>query len=490
MRNIIKRFNMVEVVLVLVVLLGLLFVNSASDGAAGGVILAAASLWSYTSRANPNLLAQKMYLQQWRDHPFGRWVAPEYVKLRGTDTSLPVQPLPGEAKHVGAPIEVFEDFVKYGKTDLSIPVRVRLTGDPVHGDSPLKGTGERISVAWRNVKINYTRKAVTPPTGTSLQIIKQYADKIAFDAADQLRIWLNDYHPGNFILTMCAGASADLINPSSLGGRAVGIVSHPNFYVAGSGKVSYSGGRPGTAGYEGAVESALNGLSGAAAEDKMSLALVRNLRAEAVRLKIQPIGLKAGLRRYIMWIKDSQWNQLQTDADFKDFYKRLPTELNTTAWATGAVCDYDGVLIYVDQDLFCAHTNTSSSGVVTSTKVWYGPLPSAARKARGYTYNNWINNLDTGNLAVGFLVGQSAMSVGVAVPQDQSGKFGPKITFTDEIDDHGFIQEIGMSMVQSVVRNDVYDVDGQIAGLSAGDFFENTSSLAFATYSPYALGWS
>jgi hypothetical protein len=47
-------------------------------------------------------------------------------------------------------------------------------------------------------------------------------------------------------------------------------------------------------------------------------------------------------------------------------------------------------------------------------------------------------------------------------------------------------------MIQSVVRNDVYDTTGMLvdnisqAALNAGDFFENSSSLAFATYSPFS----
>lgn len=453
-----------------------------------GITLATQSIFSFTSRANPNLLSRRAYLQQWRDHPFGKFVAPEFVKGNtGKDTSESNLPQPGDAKFTGAPIEVFEEFIKMGKTDMDIPVRNRLTGLPVHGDKPVKGTGERSILMYRSVQINYTRKAYNPPTGMSLQIVKDYADQVAFNADEQLRTWLNDYHPGNFILSMCTGYSRDLLMPSASGGRAETIISHPHFYTAGAGKVSYGGGRPGSAGYEASVEAAVNGLTDTAG-DYMSLQFLKNLKIEAIRNKIAPVLIKGGHKFFMVWITDAQWVQLQNDADWKDFYKRIPEPFVSHPVVTGAVAMYDGMCIYVDQDLFAAHTNANSGGVVTAGKVWYGPLPTSAEAAAGITVGNFIEDIDTGDVKVGFIVGASALSVGVGVPQGKDGRFGSKIQYTDLVDDHGFVQEIAISMIQSVVRNDIFDRDGYV--LTAGDFYENTSSLAFATYSPQALSWS
>lgn len=435
------------------------------------------SVFDYTSRANPNLLAERMFRQQWKRNSFGVWVAPEFVKV--TRPKEEVGNLMGQGPQwTGAPIEVHQEFVKQGRTTLDIPVRNRLVEMPVHGDKPLRGTAERAVIAFRTVYVNYTRKAYAPPTGMSFQIVKKYADNLVFAADEYLRQWWNDYHPSNFILTMCAGASRDLVAPTAEGGRNISYVSHPNFIVAGSGPVGYGGGRPGSSGYELSVESALNGLSNTAV-CWMSVALIENMVLEAARYKMAPIVMERGFSFYPVWISDAQWKQLQRDPEFRDFYKRLPTPLAGSPLATGAVAKIGGAVIYVDMNLFGARTNATDSNV-TAGAAEYGPAPSTAERALGFKIGNTMKNLDTSNLKVGFIMGQGSMSVGI----------GERMNFTDLIDDHGFVKEVGIATIQSVVRSDVYDHDGLVAGLTAGQFYENTGSLAFATYSPHTFSYS
>jgi hypothetical protein len=435
------------------------------------------SVFSFTSRANPNLLAERMYREQFKRNKFAQWVAPNFIRAtRGTEEVI--APLPDGPRWTGAPIEVHEEFVRMGRTTLDIPVRNRLYEDPVDGDKALLGTAERARITVRTVRINYTRKAYAPPTGMSLQIVKKYADNLVEQADSYLRTWWNDYHPGNFILTLCAGYSKDLLAPTTEGGRAQTIMSHPNFFTAGAGQVTWASGRPGTAGYEGAVESALNGLSDTAS-DKMSPDLIENLVLEAGRAKIAPIVTKDGFEFYPIWINDSQWSQLRNHADFKDWMKRLPVGLTNNPLGNNAEAYIAGGAIYTDPNLFAAYTNAIDSNV-TAGLPEYGPRPTAAGYNLGYQVGNTITQFDTGNLRMGLLVGASCMSVGV----------GERMDFTEEISDHGFLKEIGIATIQSVVRSDIFDQDGLVAGLSAGDFYQNTGSLAFATYSPYALAWS
>ena len=123
-------------------------------------------------------------------------------------------------------------------------------------------------------------------------------------------------------------------------------------------------------------------------------------------------------------------------------------------------------------------TRTAASDASVTSPVEYGPVSSAADRALGYQFGNWITDRDENNRKVGFLVGQSALSVGI----------GADMKFTEEIDDHEFVKEIGIQTIQSVVRADIFDKDGKKG--TAGDFDENTSSLAFATYSPDALQYN
>jgi hypothetical protein len=442
------------------------------------------SIFSLTGRANPNLLAEKMYRQQWKRNSFGLWVAPEFVKATRDTSDTVVPGANGEPRPTGAPIEVFRQFVKAGKTTLDIPVRVRLTAAPVYGDKALKGTEESAKVVYRTVKINITRKAYNRPTGISAQITLPWLENLITDASMYLTDWWNDYHPGNFIATQTAGASLDLLAPAAEGGRAVSIVSHPNFYGLGQGKAAYTAGRPGTSAYEATVETIVDAAS-VAGTHGLSVAKIQALVLEAQRLRIQPTVMRGGFRRFPIWLSDSQWMQLASDTDFKEFYRRLPNELDNHPLATGARADLFGAIIYVDQNMPGAITNANpydAASPPTAGTVEYGVSPTAANRVKGYKFGDMINNRSTVDRKVGFLLGPGAMSVGVGIPV-YGNKRGPSMQFNEEFDDYGAISSIGIATVQSVVRSDIYDQDG-MTGLTAGQFYENTSGLNFVSYSP------
>lgn len=444
------------------------------------------TIFSLTGRANPNILAEKLYRQQWKRNSFGLWVAPEFIKAT-RDTSDVIVPGVEEAgvKFVGSPIEVFKQFVTQGKTTLDIPVRVRLTGLPVYGDKALRGTEESGKLVFRTVKINLTRKAYSKPSLISAQITLPYLENLMMEASEYLTQWFNDYHPGNFIVAMCAGASIDLINATASGGRGMAVVSHPNLYVLGAGKVTYAGGRPGTAGYEAAVVTAVDAAN-SSTTNAVTCKSIRGLVLTSQRLKIQPILMKAGFRRFAIWLSDAQWAQLEADTEFKDWYRRLPMELDNHPLATGARADIGGAIIYVDQNLphVVTYTNYDTNYVrpAVTTGLMYWPQPTASEYAAGYNVGNMVERRCDQAHKVGFLIGQSALSVGVGVPVS-GGKKGPSMQFVEQFDDYGAISGIGIATIQSVVRNDIYDQDG-VTGLAAGAFYENTSSLCFISNSP------
>ena len=447
------------------------------------------TIFSLTGRANPNILAERLYRQQWRKANFGLWVAPEFIKAT-RDTADPVLPGvdEGGVKFSGAPIEVFKQFLTQGKTTLDIPVRLRLTGLPVFGDKVLKGSEESGKIAYRTVMINLTRKAYSRPSLMSAQVTLPYLENLMLAANEYLTQWFNDYHPGNFLCALSCGASVDLLNGVTAGGRGKAIVSHPNMYICGGVKVTYGAGRPGTAGYETSVETAVDAAN-SSTTNALTVAKVQGLMLEAQRLRIQPLLMKAGFRRFAMWISDAQWLQLSNDTFFKDWYRRLPTELDSHPLATGARADISGCIIYVDQTMphVSTHANYEAGfNQTTSGYPSYFPEPIAAEKALGYNVGNMIERRCTLPRKVGFIIGESALSVGVGVPVS-GGKKGASMQFVEQFDDYGAIAGIGVATVQSVLRSDVYDQDGMVDGLSAGDFYENTSSLAFVSNSPDTL---
>jgi hypothetical protein len=451
----------------------------------------AQTIFSLTGRLNPNLLSERMFRQQWKKNIFGMFVAPNFIKAsrETSDTVLPGPEADAGAKLTGSPIEVFKEFIKRGKTNLDIPVRLRLTGRATLGDKALEGTEEAARITFRTVRINLTRKAYSNPSLMSAQIAAPYLGNLMEEANEYITDWWNDYHPGNFIHAMLNGVSFDLLAPTLLGGRAVARVSHPNFYTAGAGQVAYSGGRPGTAGYEDLVQEAIDGLTNVAG-DYFSADMVNSLVLAANRHKVKPIMMKAGFRRFLIFISDAQWAQLQKDSDFLEFYRGLPNELDDHPLATGARADLFGALIYVDQNMWGARTATNPVGASApaANVVEYGPAPSAAQRSAGYTVANWIEDRDTSDRKCGFLIGEGALSVGVGIPV-AGGVRGRSMMFVEESADYGAVSGIGVQTVQSVVRADIFDHDGVVTGLSAGDFYENTSSLVFATYSPDSLSF-
>jgi len=450
----------------------------------------AASIFDLTG--NPELrtlLALEMEEQQWHEHRFARWMAPNFVQyVKGKEVGSVGSRGGG---FTGAPIEVQTAFIQEGRTDMLIPVNSRLTAPPVFGGTTLKGTAEAPAFGFRAVRINETRKAYAPPTGMQRQKTKQWAKTLINEARTHLKRHLSNWTAINIQLAMYTGASTDLTMPVSAGGLGQAYVSHPNFFVAGLGRVGIdpatgtytSGARPGTSAYEQAVESALNGLE--TSKKGCTVAFIRNIVTEATRLKIQPIVLESGFEFYPIWLKDSQFNQLITDPEFSSLAKSLHiSELENHPLGNGMGIYIAGAVIYPDKMLYCAYTHNDDAGIPTG-KVEYGPRPGAKYRGLGWKFNPELGALDTGTKAVGILVGQSALTIGI----------GERMTFTEQTDDHENVYEIGYRMIQSIVRNETYDTLGimkdPISGekLNAGDFYENTSSLVFATYSPYSLSY-
>ena len=85
-------------------------------------------------------------------------------------------------------------------------------------------------------------------------------------------------------------------------------------------------------------------------------------------------------------------------------------------------------------------------------------------------------------MAVGFLIGQSALTVGT----------GENIHIEEQFKDFGETHEIAFTMIQSVVRNDIFDTLGMLSdnvsnvALSKGDFYDAFARPAHAAFKDIA----
>ena len=429
------------------------------------------------------LLEKEMTYQPLHEPRFGKWMAPNFVKAVKDEVGTVGMKTPN---WTGAPIEMRTAFIQEGRTDMLIPIRNRLVKTPVFGDTPLKGKAESAKIAFRSVQINRTRKAYAPPTGMQEQKTRQWAKNLIGNAREDLKTWYSGWTGLSIPMAMYTGFSLDLTRPASVGGAAVTYISHPNLWVAGTpGQVGIDpttgtytvGSTPGTTGYEAAVQAAVDGLVGATAAQAMTAKLIQKMVANAPRKKIKQIVMNNGFSFYPIWLKDSAYFQLLQDPTFVDLAKRIDnSSLARTPLGNGAMAFYSGAAIYSDQSLFCAYTAANGNANVTAGQTWYGPTPTSDQASDGWMLNADLDTEDTGQNAVAILVGQSCMTMGT----------GKNLVVTEDSDDHGNKIEIGIDVIQSIVRNERYDTLGQING-TAGLFLDNTSSLVAISASPYAI---
>lgn len=449
-----------------------------------------AATYDFSSNAELRTLIElEIESQQWRDHKFSRWMGPNYLKYtKGKD--IGAHGMEGMS-FTGAPIETQKAFITEGRTVMDIPVMNRFITAPVFGDMPAEGLGEAPRFGFRTVQINQTRKPFAVPTGMQKQKVKMWK-KLINDIRTQGGKWMSDWMATNIQMAMHTGYSFDLLNPVTLGGTAVTSMSHPNFFVpnssGGGSQVGIDpttgtytvGSRPNTTGYEGAIEAAINGLNSSTTY-ACSGQFIYDLVIAAARLKINPITVEGARPFYPVWLKDSAYRQLQRDPDFKGLAKALFIDkMADHPLGNGMIAFYEGAAIFSDLMLFSAYTNALNANVTAGT-IQYGPRPSSTLRTAGWKTDPTAGLLDSGAMAVGFLIGQSALTVGT----------GENIHIEEQFKDFGETHEIAFTMIQSVVRNDIFDTLGMLSdnvsnvALSKGDFYENTSSLSFVTNSPF-----
>ena len=398
--------------------------------------------------------------------------------LRSTGQSNEVVGVgPGKmTKFIGAPIETVDTFIQEGRTDMLIPVVGRLTGDPVFGDKSLEGKEEQLPHGFRPVYVNRIRKAISVPTGMEKQKVKEFKRWLVDKAKPYLLQHFQDWYPGKGILSAFHfGYSHDLIAGTAFGGRNMTTISHPNMFIAGDDFVTYASGRPGTAGYEGEVESAIDGLTGAAGQT-FSMALVQRLAFEAARKKIMPMAFSDEASFYILFAKDSQVWQLFQDPAYQAIANSLkPPTLLKHPLVNMAIAAIGNVLIVSDMKLWCARTNASDPNVTAGT-VEYGPAPTAAERDLGLRVGNCITGLDAGNKACALLIGKSAATIATA----------EEISMKDNVKDYENVRGMGYDLIKSCIRNDIFDTLG-LFGQTAGQFYENTGSIMSVSFSPQAI---
>jgi len=418
-------------------------------------------------KAYRTILKKEMAAAHWYQIPvFGALTG----HIGGTDGKYPRSVPFGAARRkllrpTFKPIEVLTDFQHQGGWDMDVPIYYPLTEVPVYGDNPALGKEEKRKWAYKKAVINQVRKPVLTRDGLmgeralDPKLVMQIMENAKDELVDYNRR-LQAYYPYDALLR---GYSQNILAPKADGGMGDIYTqrSHPNFFVAGSGQVTFSQ-TPAT--YETNVATALDALTSA---NVMNTTVLENMILHASRLRIQRTTVgKFALYPIIM--SPSQGLQLLQDTKFLDAQKMLTqVKGELSALFTGAleVYPYRSAVIIIDENCPGVWTNGDTGYDSTRGTINYGNA------------NPIANPIHATDRRLAILLGASAVACGHAV----------SLGFESETWDYKNKKSEASYCVIGYNRCDIYDNDGMFG--TAGDFKENTSSLVVATYSPQNPTW-
>src|SRR5690554_3184724 len=291
-------------------------------------------------------LSAELKLSQWHQIPvFGQMIG----HIGGTDDhgyprSVPYGAVQSKTlKGTGKAIEVLTDFNHQGGWAIDVPVKLPLRKKPIYGDNQAKDNEEDFNWIYLRGLINQVRYPVRTSDGLMgeqalnpkklMQIWKNVKDEIA-----SINQRWQAYAPYDALYRgFSDNLFADPINMTQK--------SHPNFYVAGYGRVPLNSDNDT---YETAIAAQLNNLG---SDDGLTVQAIRNLQIFGSRHMIVPTMAGDFKVKGILIINDAQMAQLSQDPLWEKIHIALITADGTKApLFTGAyeahLCE--GVLVLVD----------------------------------------------------------------------------------------------------------------------------------------------
>ena len=355
----------------------------------------------------------------------------------------------------GKPIEVLTDFMAEGSDSMDIPLLNPLTNQPLY-DTQLLNNEEESKLSYLEAYLHIYR------FGTIVQDSKMGVQKnpkkltklLMSKAQSQLKDYarrLIGYQP---YLALLEKFSDNLTASTAVGGGGATIVLHPNFYVAGTTRPTWSA-TPAT--YATNVAAALATLTDTSAK-RMSAEMIKSMVRQASALKIRPATKINGKLLYDIVLSEAGAFDLSKDTEFR-------TAMNYAYMGTveKAKLDYgqiDGMvffnaIIHVDQNMPDAKISGDTGWDSTKT-VSFGNTTYMA------------NPLSTGNKKLAILFGASAVACAYAKP----------LSFEQETWDYKSKVTEGADLIIGFERADIMDRDAKFAATAA--FKENASSFVVA----------
>ncbi len=351
------------------------------------------------------------------------------------------------------------DYERMGGIYMDIPVRVPLTGKGRFGSAPLRGYEEKRKILIKKNAINQVRHAVEiQDSKMSKQVLQKPEVQMALmeRGYEDLKDWFTRYLAIQPYLAIMQGYSDNLTHPTF--GLNLTPKSHPNIYVAGSGKVAFGG--TFNSAYETAVATALATLNNASTQG-MTFKRLMNMVYLAALNKIEPIVVDN--KQLVLIILDHvQAFQLKQDSEYQTYLKDAGIRGNENLIFTGRLegTYIEGAYIVIDETKPAARIS-GDAGYDTDLgyTVQYGRTDYMAM------------DREDGARRPAVVVGAGAVTCG----------YGSPLSFESEKADYSAFLGDAADMIIGYERADIIDSDNYF-GLGANTFYGNFSSFLYFTY--------
>ena len=256
----------------------------------------------------PLVLARQMQFESIKTMFWGKFV--QFT----TEGMVPVK-RGNDPKPVDSPIVMQNQLNGKAGEMIEIPIHRNLVNLPRIGSQQMEGHEEEPKVNFAQVPVELTRHAEKPRETTiqeqvtrDLQLLKNTEPALRRHYLRVLNYLLCSY-------SLYYGYSWNVLASDRWSGDSkVSANSHPHTFVAGRGKVGYSGGYPGTSGYESSIATELASMSNS---DIFDTDFLGALKTDPAIMKIKPIILKDGNECRLIIAHPWQIRTLENDEYFQ-----------------------------------------------------------------------------------------------------------------------------------------------------------------------------
>jgi len=426
--------------------------------------------WNFGVTIDVNRIAAKILYDHQYEAEFSNLTGEYWNKYWGT--AIESQYDSENVRPTGMVVE-HTDLQTNGGSTLDIPIVTVDSTGPIYGDEPMQNEGSRGNVVYTTVGLNRMKFAhdLIEPLSMQAQVLGPKAVAELNRGQESLKwrltrtmdqdLYHTTYYGGSRHTTATA---ENVLNVRQF----VTPHSHANFWTEASGKVAYTGGNPGSSGYETSVVGALNSVL---STHTFSTATIEELEYQATLAKIPMFETKVGMRR-ILLVSETAMRQLNADPVYRASKQEA---FSTHGWEANAFKNYKAQwsqsLIFSSVRIPGVRLNNNQLGNVLTQSAYQG-IPYY--HPSGWFGKTGLDILDTSPLKLGILCGPGML-------QKAYGKEAVRVSHavypgTDK-------EQLILSATMAYALSDMTDRDGLLPGNTPGTatFYGNNSSMVFAT---------